>query len=199
MNKLEKMRQISLEIHKIRDEYLVEIIKAHNKIWKNIDINNKKEVNKAYKKISKIIIELCFECLEKIYVLLLKKLPNLFIVKENIIVDLESLLYKEDGKNLANRLYEYYVKYKGQNAIYKLNRMLITEVEYIFSGVLYKKIDLSQYNCFIVDNLDDEISCDECPSIYSIFPIDAKKPPYHPECQCFWIPMTNEEIKHLNK
>ena len=194
--KIRKMRQISSEIHKIRDEYLVKIVKTHNKIWKNIDIDNEKELNEGYKQILKVIIDLLFECLEKVYSLILGELSDLFIVKKNVIIDLTNLLYNEDGKNLVDRLYEYYIKHKGQNAVYKLNRLLITEVEYVFSGILKEKIDLLQYNYFIIDNLD-ETSCDDCPRVYSIYPIEAAKPPYHPECECFWIPMTDEEINHL--
>ena len=107
-------------------------------------------------------------------------------------------MYSEDGKTLVERLISYYLEYKGQNAIYNLTRLIDTESECVFSGVMEDKIPPDEYPYFIVDNLDYEDN-DECgcPDPGTIFPASAEHPPYHPECECFWEPLTQEEFEKI--
>lgn len=196
MDKIKSMRELSKHIHEVRDNHLVELVKLHNKHWKNVDVDNDLEIIEAYNKLYPLLIDEIFNCLEEVIASTLKTISKLFQIKNNVILDVEDLMYDEDGKTLNDRLYEYYIIHKGEKAVYNLTRLMTTEVEYVFSGVMQDKIDIDEYNYFMVDNLDDVEDCDgACPDVQSIFPINAEKPPYHPDCECFWIAMTNEEVE----
>ena len=193
--KIKSVRALSQEVHKIRDKYAEQLIKIHNKYWKNIDINDEMIRLETFAKLSPELINEILKCLEEVIALVLHIIQKLFDIKNNVILNVDDLLYSEDGKTLIQRLYEYYIVQKGQSAVYNLIRLINTETEYVFSGVMQDKIDIDKYDAFLVDNDDGTVDCDEgCPEPRTIFPINATKPPYHPDCECFWVPLTKEEI-----
>ena len=193
--KIKTVRELSQEVHKIRDKHAEQLIKIHNKYWKNIDINDEKIRLQTFLKLSPELINEILECLEEVIALVLHTLQKSFDIKNNVILNVEDLLYSEDGKTLIQRLYEYYIVQKGQSAVYNLIRLINTETEYVFSGAMQDKIDVDKYDAFLVDNDDGTVDCDEgCPEPGTILPINATKPPYHPDCECFWVPLTKEEI-----
>ena len=102
-------------------------------------------------------------------------------------------MYQDDGYTIMDRLYKYYIVHKGQSAVYNLIRLINTENEYVFSGIVEDKLNPDDYPYFRVDNIDDD-ECDDCP-IGEIFPWTAEHPPFHPDCECFAEPLTQEEFE----
>ena len=193
------MRNLSQILHEIRDKYTIEIVKLHNQYWKNIDLSDDVEVQKVFSELYPLLLDQIFACLTKIIKEVLEMLTKYFKIKNKVILNVEDLLYQEDNKTLFDRLFDYYITRKGQNAIYHLVRLLTTETEYVFSGVMQDKIDIDKYDYFVVDNLDGVEDCEHnCPTPLTIFPIGAEKPPYHPDCECFWYPITKEEAEKNN-
>lgn len=198
MQDIETIKDLSNTVHGIRDDCAVKLVKLHNQYWKDVNPEDEKQVREVCKILLPLLIEAILECLEKIVALVLDVLHKLYKIDNNNVLNLEDLMYSEDGKKLAERLISYYLEHKGQNAIYNLTRLIDTESEYVFSGVMQNKISPDEYPYFRVDNLDyeDNDECD-CPDPGTIFPASAEHPPYHPECECFWEPLTQEEFEKI--
>jgi hypothetical protein len=90
----------------------------------------------TFAKLSPELINEILKCLEEVIALVLHTIQKLFDIKNNVILNVEDLLYSEDGKTLIQRIYEYYIIQKGQSAVYNLIRLINTETEYVFSGVM---------------------------------------------------------------
>lgn len=198
MQDIETIKDLSNAVHGIRDDYAVKLVKLHNQYWKGVNPKDEKQVKEVSRILIPLLIIEILKCLEEIIALTLKTLRKLYKIDNKNVLNLEDLMYSEDGKTLVERLNSYYLEYKGQNAIYKLTRLIDTESEYVFSGVMEAKIPPDEYPYFIVDNLDyeDNDECD-CPDPGTIFPASAEHPPYHPECECFWEPLTQEEFEKI--
>lgn len=198
MQDIETIKDLSKAVHKRRDACAVELIKLHNQYWKGVDPEDEEQVKVVLIILIPLLIAEILKCLEDIIALTLKALRKLYKINNEKVLNLEALMYSKDGKTLVERLNSYYLEYKGQNAIYNLTRLIDTESEYVFSGVMQDKIPPDEYPYFIVDNLDDK-DHDECgcPDPGTIFPASAEHPPYHPECECFWEPLTQEEFEKI--
>ena len=140
MQDIETIKDLSKAVHKIRDDYAVKLIKLHNKYWKNVDPEDEKQVVEVCRILLPQLMEEILECLEKIVALVLDVLHKLYKIDNENVLNLEELMYSEDGKTLVERLISYYLEYKGQNAIYNLTRLIDTESECVFSGVMEDKI-----------------------------------------------------------
>jgi hypothetical protein len=187
MQDIKTIKDLSKAVHEIRDTHAVNLIKLHNQY-------EKEEL--TYDELKVLLLNELYSCLEKIVALTLKALKKLYKIKNNEVLKLEDLIYSEDGKTIEERLDSYYIEKKGLHAKTNLIRLIDTESEYVFSGVMEDKIDPELYPYFRVDNLDED-DCG-CPAPGTIFPMSAEKPPYHPECECTWEPLTQEEYEKEN-
>lgn len=198
MQDIKTIKDLSNAVHELRDACAVELAKLHNQYWKGVDPEDEEQVKEVCKILLPLLIEVILKYLEKIVALVLKVLHKLYKIDNEKVLNLEDLMYSGDGKKLVERLINYYLEHKGQNAVYNLTRLIDTESEYVFSGVMQDKIPPDEYPYFIVDNLDyrDHDECG-CPDPGTIFPASAEHPPYHPECECFWEPLTQEEFEKI--
>jgi hypothetical protein len=196
MQEIKTIKDLSKAVHEIRDAHAVNMVKLHNKYWKGVDPENERQVVEAYTELAPLLADELFKCLEEIVALVLKVLTKLYKIKNKNVLDIEDLMYQDDGYTTMDRLYKYYIVHKGQRAVYNLVRLVNTESEYVFSGVMEDKLSPDDYPYFKVDNLDDD-ECDDCP-IGEIFPWTAEHPPFHPDCECFAEPLTQEQFEKEN-
>ncbi len=196
MQDIKTIKDLSNAVHGIRDTHAVKLVKLHNEHWKGIDPEDEKQVKATYKALRPLLVDEVLECLKKIVTLTLETLSELYQIDNENVLNLEDAMYSEDGKTFVERLDSYYLEHKGQRAIYNLTRLIDTESEYVFSGVMEDKINPDDYPYFRVDNLDEDDECG-CPAPGTVFPASAEHPPYHPECECFWEPLTQEEYEKI--
>lgn len=195
MENIKNIKDLSSAIREICDRHTVNLIKLHKEYWKDIDPEDTEQIISISAKLIPLLTEEILDCLEEIVSLTLKILKKLYNIKNKNVLELEDLMYKEDGKTLVDRLVSYYIEHKGQRATYNLIRLINTESRYVFSGVMEDKIDPELYPYFRVDNIDED-DCG-CPTPGTIFPMSAQKPPYHPDCECMWEPLTQEEYEKI--
>lgn len=119
-------------------------------------------------------------------------------------VDWNNILYHRDGKILTNRLDNHYREYEASQkdipAKLKLKNNLIkiskTEVRYITNTAMYYAVQ-SKAKYLVVHGEETGIDCDCWENWGTFSPNEfdptTMLPPFHPDCECSFYVITEEE------
>ena len=209
----QKYEQLSTDIVSISTEYaekiLINIHQAMDLI-ENFALNNSKNskefkeyVERQMNDCRNTILDLIYECLEKVY-----NLVSHFL-KENYsgilleLIDVKSLIWNKDGLTLEERiskhilnsvhnLLELYtdgvMSYDNVQTLldYEMIKIIDTETFVILNAVLYEKLKKHAKYFEVIGGAG---CCDVCDSHQDIRPIEEldELPPYHPNCTCLII------------
>lgn len=152
-------------------------------------INNKEPYSKE---LLQTILDLIYECLEKIYGNTASKLDILYKdLKPFEINNLFDLTYQEDGKTIDERVKEYLqeiFKIKDpiaakQSISFKFYRLMRTEVSHLETIIKKNKISASANVIIIEGSCNCNGICDQYIGTYAIDE-NISYLPYHPSCTC---------------
>lgn len=146
------------------------------------------------------VINSIYSHLEHIFSLILKEIKKIYSESydKDKIIDLEDLLYDEDGKSLDERVKQWLDKYPDEKHLmtlfYYLCLIIDTESFRLISNIIKEKT-----RCEYVEVISD--GCDNCNGICDEWADgephhedDIELPPYHPNCCCEATFYDKEEV-----